>query len=185
MKPRAAALIDFALLAVSLCAFLVAAAAFPAAAQEAYRLGAGDKVRVTVFDEQDLSGEYELDGEGGFSVPLIGLVAAMDLSPRELERLIEGRFADGWLVRPRVSVDVLSYRPFYIMGEVNQPGSYPYRAGLTVLNAAALAGGFTYRADEGDIEISRGEAGARREMEAGIDTFVLPGDVIRVEERLF
>lgn len=160
-------------------------AAFDVAADADYRLGAGDKVRVTVFDEPDLSGEFELDGGGVLSVPLIGAVRADGLSPRALEQSLEATFSDGWLVRPRVSVEVLSYRPFYIMGEVNQPGSYPYRAGLTVLNAAALAGGFTYRADEDDIEISRGDEGARARLEAGVDTFVQPGDVIRIEERLF
>jgi polysaccharide export outer membrane protein len=152
---------------------------------DAYRLGAGDRVRVTVFEEPDLSGEFDLDGAGTFPVPLIGAVAALDQSPRALERQIETMFADGWLIRPRVSVEVLSYRPFYIIGEVNQPGAYPYRAGLTVLNAAALAGGFTYRADEDDIEINRGKEGARDRLEAAVDTAVLPGDVIRVEERLF
>ncbi len=159
--------------------------AFTAAADNSYQLGAGDRLRVTVFDEPDLSGEFELDGTGTFPVPLIGAVAALGLSPRSVERTIEDMLADGWLIRPRVSVEVLSYRPFYIIGEVNQPGAYPYRAGLTVLNAAALAGGFTYRADEDDIEISRGEEGARDRMEAAVDTAVLPGDVIRVEERLF
>ena len=152
----------------------------PCFADEGYRLGAGDKVRVTVFDEADLSGEFELDGAGAFSAPLIGAVNAMNLSPRQLERTLEAKLGDGWLIRPIVSIEVLSYRPFYIMGEVNAPGSYPYRAGLTVLNAAALAGGFTFRADEDDIEISRGEDGARAELEAGIDTLVRPGDVIRV-----
>jgi len=156
-----------------------------AVSDDSYRLGAGDKLRVTVFDEPDLSGEFELDGSGTFPVPLIGAVAALGQSPRALETKIEGMLSDGWLVRPRVSVEVLSYRPFYIIGEVNQPGAYPYRAGLTVLNAAALAGGFTYRADEDDIEISRGPEGARGRLEAAVDTNVLPGDVIRVEERLF
>ncbi|MEM7544862.1 MAG: polysaccharide biosynthesis/export family protein [Pseudomonadota bacterium] len=154
-------------------------------ADDGYRLGAGDRLRVTVFNEPDLSGEFELDGSGTFPVALIGPVTALDQSPRALEAKIAGMLADGWLVSPRVSVEVLSYRPFYIIGEVNQPGSYPYRAGLTVLNAAALAGGFTYRADEDDIEISRGDEGARNEFEAAISTVVLPGDVIRVEERLF
>ena len=166
-------------------ALALALFASPALSDAAYQLGAGDKVRVTVFNEADLSGEFELDGTGVFAAPLIGPVDAMTLSPRDLERKLEGMLADGWLIRPQVTVEVLSYRPFYIMGEVNQPGSYPYRAGLTVLNAAALAGGFTYRADEDDIEISRGEEGARAEIEAGVDTFVQPGDVIRIEERLF
>ena len=142
-------------------------------------------MRITIFDEPDLSGEFELDGGGVFSLPLLGPVTAADLSPRDLEQRLEAMLGDGWLIRPRAAVEVLSYRPFYIMGEVNQPGSYPYRAGLTVLNAAALAGGFTYRADEDDIDISRGEEGARGEFEASVGTLVEPGDVIRIRERLF
>ena len=155
------------------------------AAEDDYRLGPGDRVKITVFDEPDISGEFELDGAGGFSLPLIGPVAADRLSPRALETRLTKRLLEGYLLRPQVSVEVLTYRPFYIMGEVNQPGSYPYRAGLTVLNAAALAGGFTYRADEDDIEISRTESGAKRDFEAETLTRIRPGDVIRVKERLF
>ena len=166
-----------------LLAFLLFAS--PALADDAYRLGAGDKLRVTVFDEVDLSGEFELDGGGVFAMPLIGPINAMDATPRDLEAALVAKLADGWLIRPRVAIEVLSYRPFYIIGEVNEPGSYPYRSGMTVLNAAALAGGFTYRADEDDIDISRGEEGARAEFEATIHTTVKPGDVIRIEERLF
>ena len=166
-----------------LLAFLLFAS--PALAVDAYRLGAGDKLRVTVFDEVDLSGEFELDGGGVFAMPLIGPINAMDATPRDLEAALVAKLADGWLIRPRVAIEVLSYRPFYIIGEVNEPGSYPYRSGMTVLNAAALAGGFTYRADEDDIDISRGEEGARAEFEATIHTTVKPGDVIRIEERLF
>lgn len=154
-------------------------------AADGYRLGAGDKLKITIFDEPDLSGEFELDGGGGVALPLIGQMQALDLSPRELEARIEAKLLDGYLLRPRVSIEVLSYRPFYIMGEVNQPGSYPYRAGLNVLNAAALAGGFTYRADEGDIEISREAAVGGGRFEAAPLTEIKPGDVIRVKERLF
>ena len=152
---------------------------------DSHQLGAGDKLKITIFDEPDLSGEFELDGAGGVALPLIGQMQALDLSPRELEKRIEAKLLDGYLLRPRVSIEVLSYRPFYIMGEVNQPGSYPYRAGLNVLNAAALAGGFTYRADEGDIEISREAAAGGGRFEAAPQTEIMPGDVIRVKERLF
>ena len=93
-----------------------------AAASDEYRLGAGDKVKVIVFDEPDLSGEFELGGAGGLSLPLIGAMPALELSPQELEARVEAKLLDGYLLRPRVSIEVLSYRPFYIMGEVNQPG---------------------------------------------------------------
>ena len=170
------------LLRIILLMVLIPVAAFAA---EGYQLGAGDKLKITIFDEPDLSWEFELDGAGGVALPLIGQMQALDLSPRELEKRIEARLLDGYLLRPRVSIEVLSYRPFYIMGEVNQPGSYPYRAGLNVLNAAALAGGFTYRADEGDIEISREAAAGGGRFEATPQTQIKPGDVIRVKERLF
>lgn len=156
-----------------------------AVASDSYQLGAGDRLKITIFDEPDLSGEFELDGAGAVALPLIGQMQALSLSPRELEQRIEAKLLDGYLLRPRVSIEVLSYRPFYIMGEVNQPGSYPYRAGLNVLNAAALAGGFTYRADEDDIEISREAAVGGGRFEAAPATEVMPGDVIRVKERLF
>lgn len=148
-----------------------------------YRLGSGDRVKVIVFGEDDLSGEFELDGGGAMSMPLIGTIQALSQSPRQLEENIATKLRDGYLKNPRVSVEVLNYRPFYILGEVNEPGSYPYRAGMNILNAAALAGGFTYRADEDDIEVSRGGEGTPQVMAP--ETIVQPGDVIRVNERLF
>lgn len=172
-------------LALVILAHFILIAPLMAFAADGYQLGAGDKLKITIFDEPDLSGEFELDGAGGVALPLIGQMKALDLSPRELEAHIEAKLLDGYLLRPRVSIEVLSYRPFYIMGEVNQPGSYPYRAGLNVLNAAALAGGFTYRADEGDIEISRQAAVGGGLFEAAPITEIKPGDVIRVKERLF
>ncbi|MEM7398226.1 MAG: polysaccharide biosynthesis/export family protein [Pseudomonadota bacterium] len=163
---------------------LVMLSAVPALAQSVdYKLGSGDQVRITVFGQEDLSGEFELDGGGAFSMPLIGTVQALSQSPRQLEQIIASKLLDGYLKNPRVSVEVLNYRPFYILGEVNEPGSYPYRAGMTILNAAAMAGGFTYRADEGDIEVSRGGSGEPTVMVP--ETIVQPGDVIRVNERLF
>ncbi len=164
--------------------FLVAGAIPAAFAQSPdYTLGSGDRVKVTVFGEEELSGEFELDGGGAFSMPLIGTVQAMGQSPRALEERVAGLLRDGYLKNPRVSVEVLNYRPFYILGEVNNPGSYPYRSGMNILNAAAVAGGFTFRADEGDIEVSRGGVGEARVMPP--ETIVQPGDVIRVNERLF
>ena len=164
--------------------FVLALATGPALAQQVgYILGSGDKVRVAVFGEEDLSGEFELDSEGVFSMPLIGAVQAKAQTPRQLERTIAKMLLNGYLKQPRVSVEVMNYRPFYIMGEVNAPGSYPYRSGMTILNAAALAGGFTYRADEDDIEVIRGGKGNAKVMTP--ETIVMPGDVIRVGERYF
>jgi polysaccharide export outer membrane protein len=115
---------------------------------------------------------------GGFEASGLG-----NASPRALEERIATLLRDGFLKNPKVSVEVMNYRPFYILGEVNEPGSYPYRAGMTILNAAAMAGGFTYRADERDIEVTRGGTGEPSLMDP--TTIVQPGDVIRVNESLF
>jgi polysaccharide biosynthesis/export protein VpsN len=152
---------------------------------EGYRLGAGDRVRVTVFRHVDLSGEFQLDGEGFFAMPLVGEIQGGGLNARQLETEIEKRLKDGgYLVNPQVGIEVLNYRPFYIIGEVNNPGSYQYVNGMTVINAVALAGGFTYRADQDDIIINRGGSQGP-EVEALLDSEVLPGDIINVTERFF
>ncbi len=153
--------------------------------QSVYTLGSGDKVRVTVFGEEDLSGEFEVSGAGVVSLPLIGAVPAQGNSIKQLEDLVEAKLADGYLRNPRVTIEVLNYRPFYVMGEVKEPGSYPYVSGMTVLNAVALAGGFTYRADEDDIRLIRSSDRSERERTVGLNAVVLPGDVVRVEERFF
>ena len=150
-----------------------------------YQLGPGDALRVTVFRHEDLSGEFTLDGDGYFAMPLVGEVLAGGRTARELENEIEGAFkSGGYLVEPQVSIEVLNYRPFYIIGEVNNPGSFEYVNGMTVINAVALAGGFTYRADQDDIVISRGGSSGP-EIAAAPDTEVLPGDIIEVQERFF
>ncbi len=159
--------------------------AAPATAQDGYVLGPGDRVRITVFGEADLSGEFQIDGQGTFPMALVGTVSAAGMNPRALEQHLVTLYRDGYLVNPQVGVEVLNFRPFFILGEVRQPGSFPFREGLTVLNAVALAGGFTYRADEDDIEITRGGDTTRPPDEATLETLVQPGDLIRVTERLF
>ncbi len=150
-----------------------------------YTLGPGDRVRVTVFRHEDLSGEFELDGSGDFALPLIGEIKAGGKTSRQLESDIEQSLKDGgYLVNPQVGLEVLNYRPFYIIGEVNQPGSYPYVNGMTVVNAVALAGGYSYRASQTSITITRGGAEGQR-FSAGPTTQVLPGDIINVPERFF
>lgn len=150
-----------------------------------YRLGPGDALRVTVFRHEDLSGEFTLDGDGYFAMPLVGEILGGGRNARQLENEIEVAFkSGGYLVDPQVSIEVLNYRPFYIIGEVNNPGSFEYVNGMTVINAVALAGGFTYRADQDDIVISRGGSSGP-EIEAAPDTEVLPGDIIEVQERFF
>lgn len=177
------------LLGCLLLPLLVPAA--PAISQQGvpiYELGPGDKLRVTVFGEEDLSGEFEVDGNGRISMPLIGAVDVNRQSLRQAESAIAEKLLDGYLRNPKVSVDVLNYRPFYILGEVNEPGSYPYRAGMTVLNAVVLAGGYTVRADEDDITLHRGTDATSPDddgVPVGQNTVVLPGDIVRVHERFF
>jgi polysaccharide biosynthesis/export protein VpsN len=150
-----------------------------------YKLGPGDALRVTVFRHEDLSGEFKLDGEGYFALPLVGEILGGGRTARQLENEVEVALkSGGYLVDPQVSIEVLNYRPFYIIGEVNQPGSFEYVNGMTVINAVALAGGFTYRADQDDIIISRGGSTGPK-VQARVDTEVLPGDIIEVTERFF
>lgn len=150
-----------------------------------YQLGSGDQVRVTVYGEEDLSGEFELDGTGIVALPLIGPVNIGGKDLGIAETLITEKLADGFLVSPRVSIEVLNYRPFYILGEVEDPGSYPYVSGMTVLNAIALASGFTYRASESKIEVTRKIDGVEKKFKIDITAAVLPGDILRVPQRFF
>ena len=149
-----------------------------------YTLGSGDKLRVIVFGEDDLSGEFDVTGAGMVSLPLIGQVRAQGLTVDQFEQAITNKLLDGYLKNPRVSVEVLNYRPFYIIGEVNEPGQYPYTSGMSVLNAVAVAGGFTYRANEDRVYITRGD-GDEQAYAADQSVKVLPGDVVRVPERFF
>ncbi len=151
----------------------------------AYTLGSGDKVRVTVFGHEDLSGEFEVDGSGNVSLPLIRNIKAEGLTVRQLEQTIAERLSPDYLLNPSVSVEVLNYRPFYIYGEVTKPGSYPFVSGMTVVNAVAMAGGFTYRARTSSVRIVRANDPQRKQVTADKDTPVMPGDVIEVPERYF
>jgi polysaccharide export outer membrane protein len=163
----------------------------PASAQMAqstglsgYRLGAGDRVRIIVFGQQDLTGEYAIDGQGNLAFPLINQVKAGGLTGEQLAQSIEKGLSPDYLQDPNVSVEVIGYRPFYIVGEVQRPGGYPYVNGMAVINAVALAGGFTYRAREEDFWIRRANGGLEK-MAANPATPVYPGDVITVRERYF
>ncbi len=149
-----------------------------------YRLGTGDQVRVTVFGHEDLSGQFEVGSDGRISLPLIGEVRAAQLTLQELEAAITSKLKPDFLKNPQLSVDVVSYRPFYIIGEVKNPGSYAYVGGMRVVNAVAMAGGFTYRARESELLISRAAGSGEKEV-ANQNTVVLPGDVIEVPERFF
>ena len=150
-----------------------------------YKLGAGDLVRVVVFGHEGLSGEFEVKGSGHVSLPLIREVKAAGLTLRQLEQAITDALKPDFLINPRVSVEILNYRPFYIIGEVKRPGSYPYVNGMTVVNAIALAGGYTYRARENKVLITRASDAEKKQEPADHKTLVLPGDVIEVPERFW
>ncbi len=150
-----------------------------------YRIGPTDNLRVTVFGHKDLSGEFLVSGTGHVSLPLVGEVEVGGQSVREVSETIVSLLKPDYLKNPRVSVDVLNYRPFYILGEVKKPGSYPYEHGIKVLTAVALAGGFTYRAQEDKLVLIRATDERKQERVVGPDTSVLPGDVIKVKERFF
>jgi len=149
---------------------------------EDYRLGPGDKLRVTVFGEPYLTGEYTVSANGSISMPLIEPVQVGGRTAFEAQELVEQGLRAGFMGEPSVAVEVLAYRPFFVIGEVKNPGSYPYVADMTVLHAVAIAGGFTPRAAKKKIIIQRdGE-----EMESVQNTTpVLPDDIVTVKERFF
>lgn len=149
-----------------------------------YVLGVGDKVRITTFGEDDLSGEFEISSTGSISMPLIGEIHAAGTTVSQLQAKIATSLSAGYMKNPHVGVEVLNYRPFFIVGEVMKPGSYNYVNGMSVINAVALAGGYTYRADKGDIKVKHGGPQATEEP-ATEGTTVLPGDVVNVPERFF
>lgn len=176
-------------LAVAVVLFLGVTGAPGAAADQSfgmkYRMGAGDVVNITVFEHKDLSGRFEVNGSGEVSMPLIGTVILGKLTVREAEKLIVSKLKPDYLINPRINVEIMNYRPFYILGEVKRPGGYEYKTGMTVVNAVALGGGYTYRARENNLYITKATDPERRKRKAGHDTAVMPGDVIEVPERFF
>jgi len=150
-----------------------------------YRLGSGDKIRLIVFGEPDLSGEFTISGDGMVSLPLIKEVRATGLTATQLQANVENAFKEGYLRDPRVSIEVLTFRPFYILGEVNKPGEYPYSNGITVVNAVALASGYTYRANQKKVFIRHAGTTVEEEVPLTTMTMVAPGDTVRIAERYF
>lgn len=150
-----------------------------------YRLGSGDKIRLITFGEPSLSGEFLVSGSGKVSAPLVGELDAVGLTAREFQTKVEDAYKNGYLKEPKVSVEVLNYRPFYILGEVNTPGTYPYTNGLTVVNAVATAGGYTYRANTKRVFIKRQDSDKEEEYPLDSATPVVPGDTLRISERFF
>lgn len=150
-----------------------------------YELGSGDRVRVIVFGQDALSNSYSVDGAGFVSLPLIGPVRAIGLTTRALQGAIEARLRDGFVREPRVSVEVEAFRPFFVLGEVTTAGQYPYVSGMTAQTAVAIAGGFTPRAYQGDVDLTRIVNGRPVTGSVPIIQPLRPGDTITVRERLF
>ena len=162
-----------------------AATAESAASASSYVLGPNDRIRLKVYGEADITGEYEIDSNGQVSIPLAGHIGAAGLTTKQLERSITSALAKGIVRDPRVNVEVALYRPYYILGEVKKGGEYPYRLGLTVMDAVASAGGFTYRANESKVYLGGSGAGAGEVYALDAPILVYPGDNIRIPERYF
>lgn len=169
------------------CAALPPPLAPSTAASDGYALGPGDKLRITVYNEPTMTGEYAVSASGTVAFPLIGSVNARNMTLEALQDGIRAKLAGGGYVKdPRVSVEVLNYRPYYILGEVNRPGEYPYSAGISIEQAVAAAGGFTYRAQNRHLFVRRARQDGERSVDLrGPTVEVLPGDTIRVGERYF
>jgi protein involved in polysaccharide export with SLBB domain len=194
---KALNLIRFAI--AGLCAAAVAAcesapmptpqqiASAQASTSDGYRLGTGDEIKVTVFDEPTVSGSFTVDGLGMINMNLVNQIEVKNLTLREAEAFIESKYRGPPVIlrNPRVSIDMVKGRPYYILGEVNKAAEYPFTPGLTVMNAIAAAGDFTYRADKRKVMITSAADGIEREVQLTPTTPVHPGDRIRVKERLF
>jgi polysaccharide export outer membrane protein len=151
-----------------------------------YRLAVDDQVRIITFGQEQLTGQFRVNDRGTIAVPLLGAIPANGLTSGELEHEIEQNLkAKKILLDPSVSVEVVGYRPMFILGEVTKPGQYPYEPGMTVLTAVAIAGGFTYRAQTNYASLLRISNGHSKEGRVPRGMAVLPGDVITIEERYF
>ncbi|QJR82744.1 polysaccharide export protein [Alteromonas pelagimontana] len=150
-----------------------------------YRLGVGDKILINVFGQSDLSMETRLPDVGKINYPFLGDLKLVGLTLSEVESLIYNGLKGDYLVNPSVAVSIIEYRPFFIDGEVKQPGGYPYQPGLSVNKAAALAGGYTERASRSDIQIVREKDGKQISMEVSVSHQIQPGDIITIPQRFF
>jgi polysaccharide export outer membrane protein len=154
------------------------------AAQD-YKLGAGDKVHVAVFNEDNLSGDFVISPDGRITLPLAGPVQAAGLTLPQFQQAVTARLKDGVVQNPSVAVTASDLRPYYILGEVNKPGKYSYTPELTVMNAVATAEGFTYRANMTTVYVRHAADSGERVMPLTATTAVMPGDTIRITQRYF
>lgn len=179
-------IIPLLLLCLTLGACVTTAQSVPVAdAPGEYVLGVGDTVRVHVYGEEQMSQEYTVEPGGAISLPLIGPVGAAGYTPLQLQENIVGKLHPDYLVNPRVSVDVAAFRSIYVLGEVQKPGQYEYAPNMTVLQAVAMAGGYTYRANEDSADVTRHVKGALSTFTVDNRTILKPGDTIVVKRRWF
>lgn len=159
--------------------------AFHEAVIQPYRLDSGDRLRITVFEQPGLTGTFAIDQSGYIAYPLIGSVAARGRTLQELEGSIAASLRQGYLRDPDVTIEIDRYRSFFVMGEVGQAGQYSYVPGMTVQNAIAIAGGFSQRANQRNVDITRKINGEIMTGRVSISDPILAGDTIYVRERLF
>ncbi len=150
-----------------------------------YRLGPGDQLHIIVYGETDLTGDFTVSPVGTIAYPLVGEIPANGLTPDQLSQAIADRLSQGYMRHPQVSSAIAAYRPFFILGEVARPGTYPFSAALTVRGAVAVAGGFSYRANQRRVFIKHAGEEQERAYPLDASTLVQPGDTIRIGERFF
>src|SRR5258708_4497523 len=145
-------------------------------------LQSGDRVRVNVWGQDQITGEYLVERDGTIALPLVGRVPVTNRTPHEAEAAVADRLRDGFVIDPKVTMDVIQFRPIYVVGEVTHPGAYDYASNINVINAVAMAGGFTTRAKKDSITVVRGAEPNRTKFTASDNTQLLPGDVVTVPE---
>jgi polysaccharide biosynthesis/export protein len=163
----------------------VYAAPIPVAYDAAYRLDAGDRLRIVVYGQEGLTNTYAIDAGGSITMPLIGAVRARGLTPAGLAAEITGKLRNGYIREPSVAVEIEAYRPFFILGEVAAPGQYPYVPNMSVESAVAIAGGFSPRARRDTVTLTHSDASGPTRMVVPLGTALSPGDTIMVGERWF
>ncbi|WP_433995652.1 polysaccharide biosynthesis/export family protein [Bradyrhizobium tropiciagri] len=157
----------------------------PVRYDDSYHLGPGDKLRVVVYGQEGLTNSYAIDAAGSITMPLIGGVPARGRTPAGLAAEITGRLRNGFIREPSVAVEIESYRPFFILGEVQAPGQYPYVPNMTVESAIAIAGGFGPRARRNSVTLTHTDASGAGRFEVPLGTPMSPGDTVFVSERWF
>jgi len=177
--------IIYSQLKILLCLIFLSSTFSPAQAADFsdYLLDSGDRISIKVFGEEELSAEFTLSDAGTISYPFLGEIRARDMTIGSLSRLITNQLADGYIVNPSVNIEVIGYREFYINGQVEDPGAYPYQPGLTLQKAVALAGGYTERASGSKLYVLREGTSKRQKIRNNAN--IQPGDVITIEESFF